>query len=174
MPTFGGRVSPGERTRRLSPHECKAWLCSHHEGRLGYQSGKGPRSVVVSYSVAEDQIWSGFLTTTTSCTTHRAVRSASTSMAALLPLIARLWWSPVEPPWPGTVRSLSSTRRHSRRSGPLTYQRRSSACRLPPSKASSSGILDLNRTQLESLPLKWSRTTRISHKIKSYVTTLLG
>jgi hypothetical protein len=56
MPTFGGRVSPGERTRRLSQHECRAWLCSHHEGRLGYQSGKGPRSVVVSYAVAEDQI----------------------------------------------------------------------------------------------------------------------
>ena len=56
MLTFGGRVSPGERTRKLSPHECKAWLCSHHEGRLGYQSGKGPRSVVVSYAVAEDQI----------------------------------------------------------------------------------------------------------------------
>ena len=56
MPTFGGRVSPGERTRRLSPHECKAWLCSHHEGRLGYRSGKGPRSVVVSYAVAGDQI----------------------------------------------------------------------------------------------------------------------
>jgi hypothetical protein len=56
MPTFGGRVSPGERTRRLSPHECRAWLCSHHEGRLGYRSGKGPRSVVVSYAVAEDQI----------------------------------------------------------------------------------------------------------------------
>ena len=56
MPTFGGRVSPGERLRRLSPHECKAWLFSHHEGRLGYQSGRGPRSVVVSYAVAEDQV----------------------------------------------------------------------------------------------------------------------
>ena len=56
MPTFGGRVSPGERTRKLSRHECRALLWSHHEGRLGYQSGKGPRSVVVSYAVAEDQI----------------------------------------------------------------------------------------------------------------------
>ena len=56
MPTFGGHVSPGERLRRLSPHECKAWLCSHHEGRLGYQSGRGHRSVVVSYAVAGDQI----------------------------------------------------------------------------------------------------------------------
>jgi Pyridoxamine 5'-phosphate oxidase len=56
VPTFGGRVCPGERLRRLSPHECKAWLCSHHEGRLGYQSGRGPRSVVVSYAVAGDQV----------------------------------------------------------------------------------------------------------------------
>jgi len=57
MPSFGGRVSPGERLRRLSPHECKAWVCSHHEGRLGYQSGRGHRSVVVFYAVAGDQIW---------------------------------------------------------------------------------------------------------------------
>ena len=56
MPTFGGRVSPGERLRRLSVHECKAWICSHHEGRFGYQSGRGHRSVVVSYAVAGDQI----------------------------------------------------------------------------------------------------------------------
>jgi hypothetical protein len=56
MPTFGGRVSPGERLRKLSQHECKAWVCSHHEGRLGYQSGRGPRSVVVSYAVAGDQV----------------------------------------------------------------------------------------------------------------------
>ena len=56
MPTFGGRVAPGERLRRLSSHECKAWLASHHEGRLGYQSGRGPRSVVVSYAVADDKI----------------------------------------------------------------------------------------------------------------------
>jgi hypothetical protein len=56
MPSFGGRVSPGERLRRLSPHECKAWVCSHHEGRLGYQSGRGHRAVVVFYAVAGDQI----------------------------------------------------------------------------------------------------------------------
>ena len=55
-PTFGGRVSPGERPRKLSLHECKAWLCSHHEGRLGYESGRGHRSVVVLYAVAGDQI----------------------------------------------------------------------------------------------------------------------
>lgn len=56
MPTFSGRVSPGERLRRLSPNECRAWLYSHHEGRLGYQSGRGHRCVVVSYAVTGDQI----------------------------------------------------------------------------------------------------------------------
>ena len=56
MPTFCGRISPGERLRTLSPHECKAWLSSHCEGRLGYQSGRGHRSVVVLYAVADDQI----------------------------------------------------------------------------------------------------------------------
>jgi len=56
MPTFGGHVSPGERLRKLSPHECRAWICSHREGRLGYQSGRGHRSVVVSYAVADDKI----------------------------------------------------------------------------------------------------------------------
>ena len=56
MPSFGGRVSPGERLRRLSPHECIALVCSHHEGRLGYQSGRGHRSVVVFYAVAGDQV----------------------------------------------------------------------------------------------------------------------
>jgi hypothetical protein len=56
VPTFGGRVSPGERLRRLSLPECRAWLFSHHEGRLGYQSGRGHRCVVVSYAVAGDQV----------------------------------------------------------------------------------------------------------------------
>jgi hypothetical protein len=56
MPTFGGRVVPGERLRTLSSHECKAWICSHREGRLGYQSGRGHRSAVVLYAVAGDEI----------------------------------------------------------------------------------------------------------------------
>jgi hypothetical protein len=42
--------------RRLSTGECRDWLVSHREGRLGYQSGRGPRSVVVSYAVTGDQI----------------------------------------------------------------------------------------------------------------------
>lgn len=42
--------------RRLSRTECQDWLTSHREGRLGYSSGCGPRSVVVSYAVADEQI----------------------------------------------------------------------------------------------------------------------
>ena len=34
--------------------ECQAWLGTHTEGRLGYLSGRGPRWVVVSYSMAAD------------------------------------------------------------------------------------------------------------------------
>lgn len=43
-------------TRRLSRRECEDWLTSHGEGRLAYTSGRGPRSVVVSYSMAGEQI----------------------------------------------------------------------------------------------------------------------
>lgn len=42
--------------RRLSVTECHAWLSSHDEGRLGYLSGRGPRSVVVLYELADDEI----------------------------------------------------------------------------------------------------------------------
>ncbi len=42
--------------RRLSRTECRDWLTRHREGRLGYRSGRGPRSVVVSYAVAGEQI----------------------------------------------------------------------------------------------------------------------
>lgn len=42
--------------RRMSASECCTWLRQHHEGRLSYRSGRGPRSVVVSYVVAGEQI----------------------------------------------------------------------------------------------------------------------
>lgn len=42
--------------RRLSAFECRAWLSSHDEGRLSYQSGRGPRSVVVLYRLADEGI----------------------------------------------------------------------------------------------------------------------
>jgi nitroimidazol reductase NimA-like FMN-containing flavoprotein (pyridoxamine 5'-phosphate oxidase superfamily) len=42
--------------RRLSPRECQDWLTSHGEGRLGYPTGRGPRSVVVRYAMADGNI----------------------------------------------------------------------------------------------------------------------
>jgi nitroimidazol reductase NimA-like FMN-containing flavoprotein (pyridoxamine 5'-phosphate oxidase superfamily) len=43
-------------TRGLSYGECRIWLDHHSEGQLGYIGGRGPRSVVVSYAVTDDQI----------------------------------------------------------------------------------------------------------------------
>ena len=40
--------------RRLSRGECRAWLAQHDEGRLGYRTGRGPRSLVIRYAVADD------------------------------------------------------------------------------------------------------------------------
>ena len=42
---------PGDH-RPLTASECHHWLRGHHEGRLGYLSGRGQRAVVVSYTVA--------------------------------------------------------------------------------------------------------------------------
>ena len=50
----GRRISVPE--RRLSAAECRAWLSSHDEGRLSYLSGRGPRSVVVLYELANDKV----------------------------------------------------------------------------------------------------------------------
>lgn len=54
------RLTPAHRShqpaRRLSRAECTDWLSSHREGRLGYTSGRGPRSVVVSYAMAGEHI----------------------------------------------------------------------------------------------------------------------
>jgi hypothetical protein len=43
-------------SRRLSSGECRDWLVSHREGRLGYLTGRGPRSVVVNYAIADEHI----------------------------------------------------------------------------------------------------------------------
>ena len=42
--------------RDMSYRECRIWLDHHSEGQLGYICGRGPRSVVVSYAVTDDQI----------------------------------------------------------------------------------------------------------------------
>jgi hypothetical protein len=43
-------------TRAMSYGECRISLDHHSEGQLGYVGGRGPRSVVVSYAVTDDQI----------------------------------------------------------------------------------------------------------------------
>jgi len=42
--------------RPLTASECRRWLHRHQEGRLGYLSGSGQRSVVVSYAVSGARI----------------------------------------------------------------------------------------------------------------------
>ena len=64
-------------TRDMSYGECRIWLDHHSEGRLGYIGGRGPRSVVVSYAVTDDQSCSWYLPTTRSHSTYPATRSRS-------------------------------------------------------------------------------------------------
>jgi len=42
--------------RALTNFECRTWMCDHDEGRLGYQTGRGPRAVVVRYVVIDDVV----------------------------------------------------------------------------------------------------------------------
>jgi hypothetical protein len=42
--------------RQPIPRDCRSWLGQHHEGRLGYLSGRGPQSVVVTYALVGDHI----------------------------------------------------------------------------------------------------------------------
>jgi hypothetical protein len=37
--------------RAMTNQECRSWLMRHGEGRLGYLSGRGPRSVVIAYAL---------------------------------------------------------------------------------------------------------------------------
>jgi hypothetical protein len=43
-------------SRPLSAQECWAQLRDHREGRLGYLSGRGPRHVVLPYSVRDHEL----------------------------------------------------------------------------------------------------------------------
>ena len=40
------------RSRAMTAEECRSWLTSHGEGRLGYLSGRGPRNVVIPYALS--------------------------------------------------------------------------------------------------------------------------
>ena len=43
-------------SRVLTTVECRSWISNHDEGRLGYQTGRGPRAVAVSYAVTDEQV----------------------------------------------------------------------------------------------------------------------
>jgi nitroimidazol reductase NimA-like FMN-containing flavoprotein (pyridoxamine 5'-phosphate oxidase superfamily) len=51
-----GRETKVDDIRGMSFGECRIWLAHHSEGQLGYIGGRGPRSVVVSYAVTDDQV----------------------------------------------------------------------------------------------------------------------
>jgi len=40
----------------LTKVECRSSISNHDQGRLGYTTGRGPRAVVVSYAVTDDQV----------------------------------------------------------------------------------------------------------------------
>ena len=42
--------------RALTKLECRRWLGNRHEGRLGHQTGRGARTVVVNYAVTDSQL----------------------------------------------------------------------------------------------------------------------
>jgi nitroimidazol reductase NimA-like FMN-containing flavoprotein (pyridoxamine 5'-phosphate oxidase superfamily) len=54
--TTGPHIDPSLPARRLSPRECRDCLLRRREGLLAYSTGRGPRSVVVSYAVHDDEI----------------------------------------------------------------------------------------------------------------------
>jgi hypothetical protein len=43
-------------SRALTADECRSWLTTHGEARLGYLSGRGRRNVIVAYAVTGDTI----------------------------------------------------------------------------------------------------------------------
>ena len=42
--------------RHLSRAECHAWIFGHDEARLGFDTGRGHRSVVVTYAARADEV----------------------------------------------------------------------------------------------------------------------
>jgi hypothetical protein len=48
-------ITKGSR-RALTEFECRSWIGGRHEGRLGHQTGRGARTVVVNYAVTDSQL----------------------------------------------------------------------------------------------------------------------
>ena len=44
------------RRRTLTNFECRSWISHHDEGRMSYQTGRGPRAVVLCYAVTDDAV----------------------------------------------------------------------------------------------------------------------
>ena len=44
------------RRRPLTEFECRSWIGGRHEGRLGHQTGRGTRAVVVNFAVTDGQL----------------------------------------------------------------------------------------------------------------------
>lgn len=54
--TIHPRPDPSLPVRRLSPEGCRERLIRHHEGRLAYPTGRGPRYLVINYAVHDNEI----------------------------------------------------------------------------------------------------------------------
>ena len=48
--------TPRAARRALTNVECRSWIAGLHEGRLGHQTGRGAREVVVNYAVTDGQL----------------------------------------------------------------------------------------------------------------------
>ena len=55
-PTGTGPTPVHPEPRHLSRAECAAWIAEHDEARLGFETGRGHRSVVVGYAVGADEV----------------------------------------------------------------------------------------------------------------------
>lgn len=49
-------VTTQSATSPLTREECEAWIAGHVEARLGFDTGRGRRSVVVTYSAGADEV----------------------------------------------------------------------------------------------------------------------
>jgi hypothetical protein len=57
MPALQVHTQPVSLSQRaLSRDECRSWLAHHRFGRLGFMSGRGRRSVAVSYALRSDTV----------------------------------------------------------------------------------------------------------------------
>ncbi len=56
LPSRPRRGRPQPEPRSLTRAECRAWIAGHDEARLRFDTGRGPRSMVVGYAVRADEV----------------------------------------------------------------------------------------------------------------------